>query len=65
MAVLKISDKDARKIIAYSQNSDGTLSPTPLAKASITTPVITPNLAARAWFFIQNSDGTLSPTVLS
>jgi hypothetical protein len=62
---LVIPPTQARKIIAYSQNADGTLSPTPLSIAPITTPVVTPNLVAKAWFFIQNADGTLSPTVLS
>ena len=53
----------AVKIIAYQQNGDGTLSPTPLTIAS-PTPNVNPNVVAPVLFFSQNGDGTLSPTII-
>ena len=50
----------AVKIIAYQQNGDGTLSPTPLTQVG-GGPIILPTTAVPVQFFSQNSDGTLSP----
>lgn len=55
-----ISPSEAVIIIAYTQNANGTLSPTPLSTTA--GPVVNPVDAVRTWFFIQNPDGTLSPS---
>jgi len=58
-----VSPADVVKIIAFTQNPDGTLSPTALVAAG--NPVISPADAQAVWFFSQNGDGTLSSTSLA
>jgi hypothetical protein len=58
-----VSPADVVKIIAYSQNADGTLSPTVLANTG--SPKILPVDVAPVQFFTQNGDGTLSPANIS
>lgn len=58
-----IDPTQAVKIIAYQKNADGTLSPTPLAIASVH-PIVSPADVAPVLFYAQNADGTLSPTII-
>lgn len=59
-----LSPADVVKIIAFTQNPDGTLSPTVLAHTG-SGPTISPVNALKVLFFSQNGDGTLSSTSLA
>ena len=57
---------EVKKIVAFSANPDGTLSPTPLSKSGASNaPIAQWSDVKKAWVFVANADGSLSPTVLS